>query len=56
MFSDLDFYMQDTINPIEIEITLTHLPSELFRESKFGLYVINGLRRGNAMHPNFLLF
>lgn len=43
VFSDLDFYMQDTTNPIEIEITLTHLPCELLRESKFGLYVINDL-------------
>lgn len=42
-FSDLDFYMQDTANPIEIEITLSQLPTELLRESKFGLYVSNSL-------------
>ena len=39
MFSDLDFYKQDTDNPIEIEVTLNELPIELLKESKFGLYI-----------------
>lgn len=40
-FSDLDFYNQDTTNPIEIEATLKELPTELLTESKYGLYIQN---------------
>lgn len=42
-FSDLDFYNQDTSEPIEIMLWLTELPSELLKEQKFGLYVENPL-------------
>ena len=40
-FSDLDFYNQDTTNPIEIEATLKELPNGLLTESKYGLYIQN---------------
>ena len=42
-FSDLDFYRQDTSQPIEIEVTLRELPIKLLKEQKFALYVQNGL-------------
>lgn len=42
-FSDLDFYNQNTTIPIEIEVTLKELPSELLKESKYGLYIQNDL-------------
>lgn len=42
-FSDLDFYNQDTSQPIEIELTIKELPVELLKESKFGLYLQNDL-------------
>lgn len=45
MFSDLDFYLQDTTNHIEIEITIKEIPKELLRDSKYGLYVINDLEK-----------
>ena len=37
-FTDLDFYKQETTNPIEIVLTLEELPDELFKETKFGFY------------------
>lgn len=43
VFSDLDFYNQDTSSPIQIELTLKELPTELLKESKFGLYIQNDL-------------
>lgn len=43
IFSDLDFYLQDTSKPIEIEVTLSQIPVELLKESKFGLYFTNEL-------------
>ncbi len=43
VFSDLDFYNQDTTHPIEIELTLNELPTELMKESKYGLYIQNRL-------------
>lgn len=42
-FSDLDFYEQDTKQPIEIEVEMRELPIELLKESKFGMYVQNEL-------------
>lgn len=42
-FSDLDFYNQDTSQPIEIELTIKELPSDLLKESKFGFYLQNDL-------------
>lgn len=42
-FSDLDFYNQDTSEPIEIMAWISELPSELIKEQKFGLYVENPL-------------
>lgn len=42
-FSDLDFYNQDTSQPIEIELTIKELPAELLKESKFGFYLQNDL-------------
>lgn len=42
-FSDLDFYNQDTSEPIEIMAWVSELPSELLKEQKFGLYVENPL-------------
>lgn len=42
-FSDLDFYNQDTKQPIEIELTIKELPVELLKESKFGFYLQNDL-------------
>ena len=44
VFSDLDFYNQDTTTPIQIELTIKELPIELLKESKFGLYIQNDLR------------
>ncbi len=44
VFSDLDFYNQDTTTPIQIELTIRELPIELLKESKFGLYIQNDLR------------
>ncbi len=43
VFSDLDFYEQDTTNPIEIELGLNELPKEFLKESKYGLYLQNDL-------------
>lgn len=43
VFSDLDFYEQDTTNPIEIELWLNELPKEFLKESKYGLYLQNDL-------------
>lgn len=43
VFSDLDFYNQDTSQSIEIELSIKELPIELLRESKFGMYVQNDL-------------
>lgn len=37
-FTDLDFYNQETSQPIKIELTLDELPDELFKETKFGFY------------------
>lgn len=42
-FSDLDFYNQDTSQPIEIELTIKELPAELLKEFKFGFYLQNDL-------------
>lgn len=42
-FSDLDFYNQDTSQPINIELTLKELPDVLIKESKYGLYIQNDL-------------
>lgn len=42
-FSDLDFYNQNTATPIEIEVTISELPDELLKESKYGLYLGNSL-------------
>ncbi len=42
-FSDLDFYNQDNSKPIEIELTIKELPTELLKESKYGFYVQNEL-------------
>lgn len=38
-FSDLDFYNQDTSNPIEIILVIDELPDELFKETQFGFYM-----------------
>ena len=42
-FSDLDFYNQDTSEPIEIMVWVCELPSELLKVQKFGLFVENPL-------------
>lgn len=42
-FTDLDFYNQDTNTPILIEATITELPKEFLKESKYGLYLLNDL-------------
>lgn len=44
-FSDLDFYNQDTSQPIEIEVEIRELPQELLTEKRCGLYVQNDLDR-----------
>ena len=36
-FSDLDFYNQDICNPIEINVSVSELPSSLLKDHKFGL-------------------
>ncbi|MCT3642172.1 hypothetical protein CMU11_08305 [Elizabethkingia anophelis] len=38
-FTDNDFHNQNINEPIEIEATLYDLPSEIVKESKFGLYL-----------------
>jgi AAA15 family ATPase/GTPase len=38
-FYDTDFYNTNTENPIEVEVTLTNVPEELFSEFKFGLHI-----------------
>lgn len=38
-FTDNDFHNQNITEPIEIEATLYDLPSEIIKESKFGLYL-----------------
>ena len=35
-FTDLDFHNQDTNTPIIIEATITELPKEFLKESKYG--------------------
>ena len=42
-FTDLDFHNQDTNTPIIIEATITELPKEFLKESKYGLYLLNDL-------------
>ena len=42
-FTDLDFHNQDTNTPIKIEATITELPKEFLKESKYGLYLLNDL-------------
>ena len=42
-FTDLDFHNQDTNAPIIIEATITELPKEFLKESKYGLYLLNDL-------------
>lgn len=39
VFHDNDFYDCNTENPIEIEATITELPSTLIKEQKFGLQI-----------------
>lgn len=46
-FSDLDFYNQDTSQPIEIEVEISEVPSELLTDKKYGLYVINDITDDN---------
>jgi len=38
-FEDCDFYQGDTVNPIEILVTVGQLPDGLVTERKFGLYL-----------------
>lgn len=38
-FSDYDFHDLDTTSPIEIECSLTDIPTELMTESKYGFYL-----------------
>lgn len=42
-FSDLDFYNQETSEPIEIMVWVCELPNELLKEQKFGLFIENPL-------------
>ena len=37
-FYDIDFYKGNIDNPIEIEVTLFDLPTDLLTDSKYGLY------------------
>ena len=48
-FFDNDFYNCDTSAPIIIEVSLIHLPVEIIREDKFGLYL-----RGIDAHGNIV--
>ena len=36
---DTDFYNSETVEPIEIEVTLTNLPESLLSDTKHGLYI-----------------
>lgn len=38
-FTDMDFYKGDTSRPIEIEVDLLNVPTELLDENKYGLYI-----------------
>lgn len=37
-FADTDFYNLDTTIPIEIEVSLRHVPDKLLTDAKYGLY------------------
>lgn len=47
-FSDLDFYNQDTSEPITIEAEISEIPRELLTDKKYGLYIINDITDDNS--------
>ncbi len=49
-FHDGDFYNGNHEKPIEIEITLLKIPTELLNENKFGLYVRGFNSKTNTVH------
>jgi AAA15 family ATPase/GTPase len=53
-FSDLDFHNQDTTQAIEITININELPTELLKESKYGLFLQNDLNEDVEQSDLFL--
>lgn len=53
-FTDLDFYNQDTNSPIIIEVTVTELPVEFLKETKYGLYLLNDLATDDSQSNYFI--
>ena len=53
-FTDLDFHNQDTNTPIIIEATITELPKEFLKESKYGLYLLNDLATDDSPSNYFV--
>lgn len=53
-FTDLDFHLQDTTSSIKIEVTITDLPIEFLKESKYGLYLLNDLDADDEISDYFI--
>jgi ABC-type multidrug transport system ATPase subunit len=52
VFYDTDFYKCNTDQPLEIEATLTDLPTELLTEEKYGLHIRGIDRQNNEIKDN----
>ncbi|MCD8291540.1 MAG: AAA family ATPase [Prevotella sp.] len=54
-FSDFDFHNQDLSRPIEIELNIKELPMELLKDTKYGLFVQNGLNESCKQEELFII-